>query len=80
MAKGRSFNKERKGKERKSIYITPFIYYVYLKVIEQCNSKGSCNFKTSSSAVADEPACRGRASQLYLGDYVIDLWPGDRHA
>ena len=36
--------KEREGKERKSIYIAPFIYYVYLKALTHGSHSFTCKY------------------------------------
>jgi len=36
--------KERKGKERKSIYLALFIYYVYLKALRHGSHSFTCKY------------------------------------
>ena len=42
---------DRKGKERKSIYIAPFIYYVYLKALRHGSHSFTCKYTMPAKVV-----------------------------
>jgi len=42
---------KRKGKERKRIYIAPFIYYVYLKALRHGSHSFTCKYTMPAKVV-----------------------------